>query len=119
VLLRAGTVVDGFDAARARRPAARRDVDLARGPARLAGCLGLGRAHNGLDLLDPASPVRLAGVSDRPPAALLRGPRVGVSAAAERPLRFWLPDEPSVSAYRRGGRPRSSRPTGVQSRTPH
>jgi DNA-3-methyladenine glycosylase len=32
------------------------------------------------------------------------GPRVGVAAAADRPLRFWRPGEPSVSAYRRGGR---------------
>jgi DNA-3-methyladenine glycosylase len=108
VLLRAGTVVDGLDAVRVRRPSARNDVDLARGPARLARCLGLGRAHNGLDLLDPASPVRLAGVSDRPPARFVSGPRVGVSAAAERPLRFWVPDEPSVSVYRAGGRKRGA-----------
>src|SRR4051812_42116403 len=36
VLLRAGEVIDGQDLARGRRPAARRDIDLARGPARLA-----------------------------------------------------------------------------------
>jgi DNA-3-methyladenine glycosylase len=28
------------------------------------------------------------------------GPRVGLREAADRPWRFWLPDEPSVSAYR-------------------
>src|SRR5437763_3462971 len=48
VLLRAGEVVAGVDAARERRPAARRDADLARGPARLAGCLALGRSTNGV-----------------------------------------------------------------------
>src|SRR5690242_13524716 len=47
VLLRAGAVVEGVDAARERRPAARRDSELARGPARLARCLGLGAEQNG------------------------------------------------------------------------
>src|SRR3954447_3717881 len=50
VLLRAGEVVDGLATARSRRPAARRDSDLARGPARLASCLGLAAGQNGLDL---------------------------------------------------------------------
>src|SRR5581483_10170736 len=41
VLLRAGAVADGLALARSRRPAARRDTDLARGPARLAAALGI------------------------------------------------------------------------------
>ena len=45
VLLRAGTVVEGVDVAFARRAAAKRPADLARGPARLASCLALDRAH--------------------------------------------------------------------------
>jgi DNA-3-methyladenine glycosylase len=113
VLLRAGAVVVGADAAHERRPAARRDADLARGPARLASCLGLGAAHNGVDLLAPDSSVRLSGVARRRPRGVQAGPRVGISSAAERPWRFWLPDEPSVSAYRLGGRARARpRPAG-------
>jgi DNA-3-methyladenine glycosylase len=40
-------------------------------------------------------------VPPRPPRGrVLSGPRVGVSAAAEVPWRFWIEGEPTVSAYR-------------------
>jgi DNA-3-methyladenine glycosylase len=107
VLLRAGEVVEGLDVARARRPAARRDVDLARGPARLASCLSLGVAQNGLDLCDPASPVRLASVPARRRTGIVAGPRVGISVATEHPWRFWLADSPTVSTFKAGGRNRA------------
>jgi DNA-3-methyladenine glycosylase len=100
VLLRAGAVVEGLDTARARRPGAA-DRDLARGPARLTLALGLDGAANGTFLLDPGATVRL----EPPPARIARslvrsGPRVGVAGAAERPWRFWLDGEASVSTYR-------------------
>ena len=44
VLMRGGEVVAGVELARRRRPAARNDRDLARGPARLCAALGLVRA---------------------------------------------------------------------------
>ena len=115
VLLRAGAVVAGLAAARVRRPAARADRDLARGPARLGAALGLTGEHNGVDLCDPASPVRVAALG-RPPRERIRtGPRVGVGAAADRPWRFWLDGEPSVSAFRAGARGRAgaTRQTGM------
>jgi DNA-3-methyladenine glycosylase len=59
VLLRAGEVVAGVDVARSRRPTARSVAELAKGPARLTGVLDLRREHNGVDLTDPESPVRL------------------------------------------------------------
>jgi DNA-3-methyladenine glycosylase len=97
VLLRAGEVVDGLDVARARRRTRRGDHDLARGPANLCQALAIGAAENGHDLTAP--PLTLT-----PPTAaatgVRTGPRVGLRLAAERPWRFWLPDEPSVSAYR-------------------
>lgn len=100
VLLRAGEVVDGIERARARRPSARRDRDLARGPGRLGAALGLRIEDGGTDLL--AGPIRLDPAVDAP-VAYASGPRVGVAQAAgdEHLWRFWIPDDPTVSTYRR------------------
>jgi DNA-3-methyladenine glycosylase len=121
VLLRAGRVIDGAQLAAARRsareavrphaadevtsdtPDGRRTAtrDLARGPARLCQALGITRMQNGADLCDPSSPLRLRGpaaeAAVRPVEA---GPRVGVTAAADVPWRYWLSGDPTVSAYR-------------------
>ncbi|WP_040657783.1 DNA-3-methyladenine glycosylase [Ornithinimicrobium pekingense] len=117
VLLRAGEVVDGMELARERRDAGRArphpERDLARGPARLASALGLGREHDGLDLLDPASPVVLR-LAPAPVGPVRQGPRVGVSGAGgdpERyPWRFWVDGDPTVSVYRPGTTRRRTRP---------
>jgi DNA-3-methyladenine glycosylase len=106
VLLRAGTVLRGVETARARRAASRSDADLARGPARLASCLGLSAAENGVDLCAHDSPVRLESMRARRPSGVRAGPRVGINTAQEHAWRFWLPDEPSVSVFRPGGRTR-------------
>ncbi|MBD3782909.1 MAG: DNA-3-methyladenine glycosylase [Micrococcales bacterium] len=103
VLLRAGEVVEGREVASGRR-AGVRERDWARGPARLAVTLGLGRDENGLDLLNPTTDGVL-GVGEPPdPGRIRTGPRVGVSGdggdGARFPWRFWLDGEPSVSAYR-------------------
>lgn len=95
VLLRAGEVVDGLETARARRPGSS-DRDLARGPARLCRALDIELAHDGCDLV--AGPVRLT--LGGPAGDVSTGPRVGLRGAPERPWRFWVTGEPSVSAYR-------------------
>jgi DNA-3-methyladenine glycosylase len=113
VLLRAGEVVEGLDLARARRAAAgvtRSDVDLARGPARLAVALGLDLIDLRADLTDPRGDV-VVRLPAQPVAVPHRtGPRVGVSGegadAARYPWRLWLPGEPTVSVYRPAGPPR-------------
>ena len=102
VLLRAGEVTSDPVVALARRPTARRVADLARGPARLASLLGLGRAHNGVNVTDPRSPVRVLAGAPVDPASVRTGPRVGVAAAHDTPWRFWLAGSPAVSAYRPG-----------------
>jgi DNA-3-methyladenine glycosylase len=99
VLLRAGEVVTGLEWARARRPSARKDVDLARGPARLANAVALSGADNGRDFCDGGGLRILAG-APVPSARLRSGPRVGVAAGAHSPWRWWLDGEPSVSVYR-------------------
>ena len=112
VLLRAGEIVEGVQHARERTPSSISTAKLASGPARLARCLGLSGGHTGRDLLDPQSPVRIEALGE--PAAHLTGPRVGIAVAVEQPWRFWLPDEPSVSPFRPGGRkrPAGNRQTG-------
>jgi DNA-3-methyladenine glycosylase len=101
VLLRAGAVIDGVELARSRRPAAKRDADLARGPARLCQALAVDGSMSGVFLLDGAGPLWLtAGPEAVGEARVRSGPRVGVAGGRDIPWRFWLADEPSVSAYR-------------------
>ncbi len=91
ILLRAGHVVDGIETARERRPGSN-DRDLARGPGRLCKALGIDRGDNGLDLSDVLVP-------DSPAPDISSGPRVGLRKAAERPWRFWITGDPTVSRY--------------------
>jgi DNA-3-methyladenine glycosylase len=120
VLLRAGEVVEGLDVARARRPAARRDPDLARGPARLTSALGIDGGRDGADLV--GGPDLWLEPADAPPqaGAVRTGPRVGVSGdggdGGVFPWRFWLDGDPTVSTYR-PGQPRRRR-TGARTTVP-
>jgi len=100
VLLRAGEVIEGVELARSRRPAARTFRDLARGPARLVQALDVGKECNGLDACDPASPLRFRPARPVPRSRIRRGPRVGLANGAERPWRFWVDGDPTVSIYR-------------------
>jgi DNA-3-methyladenine glycosylase len=129
VLLRAGRVIEGVPLATVRRsgrlgrpgraaratPVALREVDLARGPARLCEALAVDRSEDGADATDPASSLLAIAAPDRVPAARVsRGPRVGISRAADRPWRFWITGDPSVSPYRAYAprRPRQKPVTG-------
>ncbi|MEV5837729.1 DNA-3-methyladenine glycosylase [Nocardia sp. NPDC052112] len=103
VLIRSGEVIAGAATARQRRPAARTDADLARGPGNLGSALGITLSDYGTPLFDPASPIRLQLNGAVDPAEISSGPRVGVSSAADVPWRFWLAS-PAVSVYRRSPR---------------
>ncbi|GAB76439.1 DNA-3-methyladenine glycosylase [Austwickia chelonae] len=119
VLLRAGEVVVGEDVAIARRRLRRKTLassadtgadwviasrDLARGPARLATCLALGREQNGLLTTDPGAPVRVVRGDPVDDTRVSVGPRVGVSGPGGDPDRFpwrlWIGGERTVSVYR-------------------
>jgi DNA-3-methyladenine glycosylase len=50
--------------------------------------------------------VQLVSLPTRRRPAVAAGPRVGISVATEHPWRFWLPDDPTVSAFKAGGRKR-------------
>ncbi|MBU3751079.1 MAG: DNA-3-methyladenine glycosylase [Mycobacterium sp.] len=114
VLLRAAIVESGHGRARTRRRSVSDTHALARGPGNLCTALAITTADNGVDLFDPASPVTVRfddaddSPSRQPAGDAVAGPRVGVSSAADRPWRLWLPGRPEVSAYRRS--PRAPRP---------
>jgi DNA-3-methyladenine glycosylase len=112
VLLRAGEVVDGLELARGRRPAARKDRELAAGPAKLMQVLALNRAANATSLIDGSGPAGLLPpVAEVPAESIAAGPRVGVTSAHDVPWRFWIAGDPTVSAYRRHTpRARQARP---------
>jgi DNA-3-methyladenine glycosylase len=99
VLLRALEPVSGVDEMarnRGLQPGAPARL-LTSGPSRLCQALGITRiAHNGLDLLDPASPLQVR--DDGCPAGdPLVTVRIGISQAVDFPLRFSVPRHACVS----------------------
>ena len=126
VLVRAGELVEGHELAAERRHVRRSTRiagELARGPGNVAQALGATLVDDGATLalrrdgagdrddlgdgLTAADGVETVRWTFEPPAlppAHRTGPRVGVSGpggdASAYPWRFWVPGEPSVSAYR-------------------
>jgi DNA-3-methyladenine glycosylase len=97
--------VDGIDVMRDRRHAARRDRDLASGPARLTQALGITGACNGADLV--RGPVRLLDDGAPPPRRPGRSTRVGLKPGEGdgSRWRWFVRDDPNVSP----GRPSAGR----------
>ncbi|MFH8725785.1 DNA-3-methyladenine glycosylase [Streptomyces termitum] len=102
VLLRAGEIFDGADLARPRRPTARKDAELAKGPARLATALDVPGSLDGTDVCaGPDAPLAVLTGTPPDPALIRTGPRTGVGGdGAPHPWRFWIADDPTVSPYR-------------------
>lgn len=108
VLLRALDPVAGLDLMRAARWTDQKrqvDRDLCRGPGRLCRAMGIGAAHDGVDLCDDGpsgGPFRLVDDGTPPPprSDLGTGPRIGISVGRERLWRFYVRDHPGLSARR-------------------
>ena len=85
VLLRAIEPLEGLDQMRARRPAARRDHDLASGPGKLSQAFGLDRSFDGADLVTGSHGIVIASDGVPPPADPVVGPRIGITRAVDFP----------------------------------
>ncbi|HEY0778766.1 MAG TPA: DNA-3-methyladenine glycosylase, partial [Gemmatirosa sp.] len=110
VLVRAVVPLGDLALARARRPGARRDVDLTNGPGKLCAALGIDGRLDGAPLdgapLDgaPGDGIVAAGHalalrpgSTVPDEAVAVTPRIGITRAADWPLRYVVRDDPFVS----------------------
>lgn len=83
ILFRGGEVIEGLATARARRG---RESELANGPGKLCQALGIDGSHDGVDLFDPGSALRLE--PGPGPQMVMATPRVGISKARDLPWRF-------------------------------
>lgn len=83
ILMRGGEVVEGEGTVRMRRG---RSDNLTNGPGKVCQALGIELGHNGTNLLDEHSPIRLEpGI---PADYVMATPRIGISKARERAWRF-------------------------------
>ena len=107
VLVRALEPVEGLPLMRSRRPAARTDRDLTNGPGKLCAALGIGPQHNGLPLQSRLITIT-RGIS-YPDDAIVTGPRIGITKAADWPLRWYVAESEyvSVKARAKGHGPRA------------
>lgn len=104
VLVRAIEPVRGLDLMKRRRGSARRDVDLTNGPGKLCQALGIDGALDGARL--DRGPLRIrAGEPVRDEDVDVTA-RIGITRAADWPLRWLLRASPYVSS----GRPRPAKP---------
>jgi DNA-3-methyladenine glycosylase len=94
VLLRALEPVEGLAVMRERRGAVA-DRQLCSGPGKLCQALGMSKDQDGLPMRRSGVEVRSAPGLDRPVA--LMTPRIGITKAADWPLRFVLDGSPWTS----------------------
>ncbi|HYL27958.1 MAG TPA: DNA-3-methyladenine glycosylase [Candidatus Nitrosotalea sp.] len=98
VLVRALEPVEGLPLMQRRRATANAR-DLCRGPGRLCQALAIDRSLDGIDLASHPK-LWLASDGSRAPR-VRRSQRIGVTKAAERRLRFYVPGNPFVSGAAR------------------
>ncbi len=96
VLLRAAEPLTGLDVMRERRPAARVDRDLLRGPARLCQGFGITGTNDGADLVTADHGITI--VDDGTPVPVgVTSARIGLSAGQEHEWRWCVPGDRHLS----------------------
>ncbi len=95
VLVRAIEPIEGWDLMRSRRSAAKKNIDLTNGPGKLCAALGISSRHNALPLSGPPILIRAGVPVSRDDVRVT--PRIGISEAADWPLRWIVADNPYVS----------------------
>jgi DNA-3-methyladenine glycosylase len=96
VLVRAVSPLDGVDMMRARRPKVRNDRDLTNGPGKLCLAMGIDGTMDGTSLRD--GPIVIRAGEPVPDDDVVVTPRIGIVKAADWPLRYFIRDDPFVSA---------------------
>ena len=97
VLLRALAPLSGLEQMRLSRPLARRDRDLCSGPAKLCQAFAITKEDDGADLVRGDRGLVITEGVEPPPANPMVTSRVGLSAGADLPWRWYVPGESNVS----------------------
>jgi DNA-3-methyladenine glycosylase len=96
VLVRAVHPIEGLELMRARRPRVRKDRDLTNGPGKLCLAMGITGSMSGSSLR--RGPIVIRGGTPIADEDVVVTPRVGITRAAEWPLRYLVRDDPYLSA---------------------
>jgi DNA-3-methyladenine glycosylase len=96
VLVRAVHPIAGLELMRRRRPKVKRDRDLTNGPGKLCMAMGIDGSMSGLSLRD--GPIVIRAGEPVPDDEVVVTPRVGITQAADWPLRYLVRDDPYLSA---------------------
>lgn len=98
ILIRALEPLEGIERMEQNRNTTRL-LDLTRGPGRLAAAFRIDRRHDGLDLCAPGN--LWLGATGRAAGPIGKTVRIGISRAADLPLRFYERGNPFVSGPKR------------------
>jgi DNA-3-methyladenine glycosylase len=96
VLVRAVAPIDGVELMQQRRPRVKRERDLTNGPGKLCLAMGIVGSMSGTSLRD--GPIVIRAGTPVLDADVDVTPRIGITRAAEWPLRYLVRDDPFVSA---------------------
>ncbi len=92
VLIRALRPLTGLPLMRELRPKARTDRDLCNGPGKLTQALGIGKSHDGADLVTCRDGVRIVSDGTLPPLDPVATPRIGITKAKDALWRWLVVD---------------------------